>query len=98
MSEERSELRERLAREMIPATWALLEPHAGRDALFLIQGVELEEAGTAVALDEESLVAEWIERGVMRRPTATELKVWSEAPVAFKAVIIQPYVLASVIY
>lgn len=87
-------VREKLADEVMPATWAMLEPHALRDALFLIEGVELIDAAAAIAEDDKERVTEWIERGAMRRPSAIELSRWKTAPIAFTALIVQPFVLA----
>ena len=82
-------------REIMPATWALLQPHALRNALFLVMDpASLEEAAEALAADDKATVAKWIESGALRRPASAELKHWEQTPVAFTAVIVQPFVLA----
>lgn len=82
-------------REVMPATWALLSPHAQRNALFLVMDpASLDEAADALAADDKAKVAKWVENGVLRRPAAAELKHWESAPIAFTAVIVQPFVLA----
>lgn len=82
-------------REIMPATWALLQPHALRNALFLVTDpASLEEAADALAADDKEKVAKWIESGALRRPASAELKHWAQTPVAFTAVIVQPFVLA----
>lgn len=82
-------------REIMPATWALLAPHAQRNALFLVMDpANLEEAAEALAADNKATVGKWIESGTLRRPASAELKHWETSPVAFTAVIVQPFVLA----
>ncbi|MFT5354569.1 MAG: hypothetical protein ACI9KE_001776 [Polyangiales bacterium] len=82
-------------REIMPATWAILAPHAQRNALFLVMDpASLEEAADALAADDKTKVAKWVESGALRRPAAAELKHWDSSPVAFTAVIVQPFVLA----
>ena len=81
--------------EPLPSSWAMLEPHAQRDALFLVgERIDLVEAGRAIAADETEQVGLWIQGGELRRPTQAELDEWAERPVAFQVVIVQPYVLA----
>ena len=82
-------------REVMPATWALLAPHAQRNALFLVMDpASLEDAADALAADDKTKVAKWVESGALRRPAAAELKHWESSPVAFTAIIVQPFVLA----
>ena len=82
-------------REIMPATWALLAPHAKRNALFLVMApASLEEAADALAADDKERVTQWIESGTLRRPASAELKHWDTTPIAFTAIIVQPFVLA----
>lgn len=82
-------------REVMPATWALLAPHAQRNALFLVMDpASLEDAADALAADDKEKVAKWVESGALRRPAAAELKHWESSPIAFTAIIVQPFVLA----
>ena len=84
-----------IEREVMPATWALLAPHAQRNALFLVMDpASLDEAADALAADDKAKVAKWVEGGVLRRPAAAELKHWESSPIAFTAVIVQPFVVA----
>ncbi|MAQ18020.1 MAG: hypothetical protein CMN30_24885 [Sandaracinus sp.] len=87
-------LREKLEAEVLPATWAALEPHARRNALFVVaEGTELVDAAVAVASDDQETVGRWIQDTTIRRPTLDEVTAWDEAPVAFYAIIVQPFVL-----
>ncbi len=36
----------------------------------------------------------WLEEGTLRRPTPEEVTGWEADPVAFEALIVQPFVLA----
>lgn len=85
---------ERLAAEVMPATWALLAPHAAREALLLVDGPALAEVGAAIADDDAAAVTRWLGDGTLRRPTAEEVTGWASEPVAFEALIVQPFVLA----
>lgn len=79
---------------MLPSTWAALEPHARRQALFLVRdGLELAEVAAAVAADDQQKVKGWIDDESLRRPTLDEVTRWADDPVAFYAVIVQPFVL-----
>lgn len=89
------DLRTKLATELLPATWASLDAHFRRDALFLVDArASLLDVAVAVAADDRALVAGWIESGVIRRPTlddATEHAKVEGAP--FLSVVVQPFVL-----
>jgi len=88
------DVRKKLEAEILPATWAALEPHARRQGLFLVRdGLELSEVAAAIATDDQSKVEEWIGDLSLRRPTLDEVTEWAEDPVAFYAVIVQPFVL-----
>ena len=74
--------------------WAPLGPHAGRQALFLVEGIPLVDVGLAIARDRSDVVAHWLESGVMRRPTSAEADQWALQPDArFETLIVQPFVL-----
>ncbi|MBO6940105.1 MAG: DUF2288 family protein [Deltaproteobacteria bacterium] len=88
------DVRKKLEEEILPTTWAALEPHARRQGLFLVrEGLELSEVAAAVATDDQAKVKGWIDDESIRRPTVDEVTAWAEDPVAFYAVIVQPFVL-----
>lgn len=91
----KEDLRTKLATELLPATWASLDAHFRRDALFLVDArASLLDVAVGVAADDRALVAGWIESGVIRRPTlddATEHVKLEGAP--FLSVVVQPFVL-----
>lgn len=78
----------------MPSSWALLQPHAARDALWLVVGAELPVVGAAIASDDTAAVQAWIDAEILRRPTSSELDAWQAKPVTFEALIVQPFVLA----
>ena len=83
-----------LEEAVLPTTWAALEPHARREGLFLVrEGLDLPEVAAAVAADDQAKVKAWIDDGSIRRPTLDEVTAWAQDPVAFYAVIVQPFVL-----
>ena len=88
------DLREKLASEVLPSTWAALEPHARRSALFVVEeGTALVDVAVAVASDDQAAVGGWIKGGALRRPSVEEVAEWDRSPVAFYAIIVQPFVL-----
>ncbi|MEM6956679.1 MAG: DUF2288 family protein [Myxococcota bacterium] len=84
--------------EVMAASWPMLREHAERNALFLVApSLSLTSAAKAVASDDTAAVQRWIESGSLRRPTQTETSDWNERSAAFRAVIVQPFVLASIV-
>jgi hypothetical protein len=78
--------------------WAELRSHARRDGLILVgPAMDLVEAAAAVAGDDRERVAAWIASGLLGKPTRPALASWEagSAP-RFRALIVQPYVLAQV--
>ena len=90
-----TDLRKKLESEVLQAPWAALLPHAQRDGLFLVAaGVALVDVALAIAQDDHATVKGWLHDATMRRPNAQELAAWEESPVAFEALIVQPFVVA----
>ena len=91
----KEDLRTKLATELLPATWASLDTHFRRDALFVVDArASLLDVAVAVAADDRTLVARWIESGVIRRPTLEEASRFAALDGApFLSVVVQPFVL-----
>lgn len=87
-----STLREELASEILPCTWAPLEQHVKRGALFLVHGPELVDVAVAVATDNKEQVALYLESGALLRPTEPQLQAWRDDDGRFRCIIVQPYV------
>lgn len=91
-----SELREKLREQLLDAEGALLVMHHRRGALFLVAAeLSLVEVAAAIAEDDTERVGGWIAEGKLSRPDASDVERWeSGEPAPFRAVIVQPYVLA----
>ena len=91
-----SELREKLRGEILDAEGALLVMHHRRGALFVVAPeLLLVDVAVAIAEDDTELVGGWIAEGKLTRPDPTDVERWeSGEPAPFRAVIVQPYVLA----
>ena len=90
------DLRATLEHEFLSTGWALLAVHQERDALLIVrEPVELLEAAVAIAEDDRTKVARWLEAGALARPTPAQVEAWArEEDLHFDAVIVQPFVLA----
>lgn len=87
-------LRDKLAATIGTTDWPPLGPHARRQALFEVHGLELVEVGLAVALDRHAVVALWLEQGLIARPDAARTAAFEADPAArFETLIVQPFVL-----
>jgi hypothetical protein len=77
------------------APWALIEPHAMRDAVIVVSpALDLKETADVVARNDHARVAAWIESGSLAKPTAAQLESWRSTPERiFASVVVQPYVL-----
>ncbi len=92
MTPAQQKLAKELEEDVLPCTWAPLEQHVKRQALFFVSGPDLLHVAVAVASDDKSQVQGYLERGVVARPTDAELKHWREYDGRFLCIIVQPYV------
>lgn len=91
------ELRTKIANEVDETSWAPLALHAKRDALFLVdRSLALVDVAYAIATNRGTVIALWIDAGLLRRPSAEERATLETEPeaVRFRFAIVQPYVLA----
>jgi hypothetical protein len=88
-------LRERLAAFLGDVYWSDLRAHAARDALIVVApGLDLLDAGVAVASDDAGRVDAWIHDGLLAKPTAEDLARWPAEPLAvFESLVVAPFVL-----
>lgn len=91
-----SDLRDKLARELMATEWRMLAMHYRRDALFMVRrSVSLLDAAVAVAEDRTEEVRGWLEAGSLARPSPEEIEAWeAESGTKFVSAVVQPYVLA----
>jgi hypothetical protein len=92
---ENEQLREQLTESVDQAEWDWLAPHAGRDALVVVDtALDLVEVGVAIASDNTPSVQHWIDEQLIYKPSAEQLTRWErDRHYRFKALIVQPYVL-----
>lgn len=88
-------MREELARTLGEVFWSDLRAHAGRDAVIVVaEGLDLLDAGEALANNDAGRVEAWIQAGALRKPSAEELRLWAADPAArFESLIVAPFVL-----
>ena len=94
---DQTNLEQKLRSEINRVSWLPLAPHHARGALWLLtDDSDLVEVALAVANDDTSLVAGWIQSGRLRRAESDEVTAWTADPVAqyFEFLIVQPFVFA----
>lgn len=89
-------MRDKLASEVMTIGWAHLAPHAARDALWVVDGPDLVQVAVALAQDDVAAVKRWLEAGAIRRPDAAQVESWNARGTLFRALIVQPWVVAEV--
>ena len=96
MTENTSNLREKLAQELGTADWSLLAPHAKSEKLIVVaSAIELVDAAIAVAHNDAMQVTAWIEGGQLTKLSPDEqADMDNEKAVFFEFVIVAPFVLA----
>lgn len=85
--------------EILDANWMDLWPHAQRGALVLVKpgvGLSLAEVARAMAEDSKQLVENWVNSGLIYRPSDGELDRWkTQLHKPFRFTIVQPFVVAT---
>ena len=90
-----SEVREKLAQEIMEADWLLLDAHYARDAVIIVEDkLELLDAAEAVAKDHIDQIKGWLKEMSMYKPRPDQVVEWEARKTKFKFIIVQPYVLA----
>lgn len=88
------ETRDKLAAAVGPTDWAPLAPHAKRQALLEVHGLDLVDVGMAIARDRSAVVALWLQEGAVSRPSVERLAAFeADATAEFETLIVQPFVL-----
>ena len=87
------QLREKLAGERSVSTWKGFIPDTLTKSLFLVSpGLDLIEVGVQVALDHTAEVKEWIEAGLLTRPSKEQINQWKHFGSLFTFIIVAPFV------
>jgi hypothetical protein len=90
-----SGMRDTLAASMGPIEFTDIRAHLARDAVIVVDpSLDLLTVGEAIARDDKARVTEWIEKGLIGKPSLEKIEAWSklEGP-AWTALIVQPFVL-----
>ena len=90
-----SENRERFEKDLAEVDWRSLRIHMQRDVLILVADqLDLVEVACQVTADAATLIAGWIENGLLLKPSAEQLVCWeTELDKPFKMLIAAPYIL-----
>jgi hypothetical protein len=90
-----SDIKKKLEEDIASISWQEILPHAKRDAVVVIdRQLDLAEVAEAIALDNTSLVSNWIAEKLVTKPSATQLTDWNSNPQQeFTAAIVQPFVI-----
>jgi hypothetical protein len=94
-----SDLKQQLTEQIAEINWQDLKPHAQRDALIIVdENLDLVEVGCAIAQDQSNLVQNWISEQLIQKPTAQQFSLWNKnVNQKFKTIIVQPFVLVTVV-
>lgn len=93
----RAALRETLAETLGEAPWSMLEAHAKRDGIILVDPtLDLLDVAVAIAEDDGDAVSGWMEDGRLTKPDAQAMRTLeARADRQWPFVIVQPFVLVS---
>lgn len=88
-------MRETLAASMGPIEFSDLRAHLARGAVIVVDpSLDLLDVGAAVARDDKTRVAAWIEAGLLGKPSLETIERWSKTQGrAWVSLVVQPFVL-----
>jgi len=88
-------MRDTLAASMGPIEFSDLRAHLTRDAVIIVdRSLDLLDVGEAVARDDKTRVAAWIEAGLIGKPSLETIERWSKTKgLAWVSLVVQPFVL-----
>ncbi len=87
--------KEELALQIDEAEWGWLRAHLERGGVIVVAaGLDLAEAGQAIAADDTPVVAAWIKSGRLAKPSREQIATWDAMKgKRFRTLIISPYAL-----
>lgn len=90
-----SEIREGFEKDLAEVDWSSLRIHTQRDSLIMVAvQLDLVDVACKVAADAINEIGEWIEGGLIGKPTAEQLSTWeSQLDKPFRMLIAAPYIL-----
>jgi hypothetical protein len=87
------QVRDKLTGELDVSSWKGLIPEMLSKSLFLVsKDLDLVEVGVQVALDHTSEVKQWLDSGLLKRPTENQIRNWETFGSLFQFIIVEPYV------
>jgi hypothetical protein len=87
------QLREKLTGELDVSSWKGLIPEMLSKSLFLVsKDLDLVDVGVQVALDHTNEVKQWLDSGLLKRPTKDQISHWETFGSLFQFIIVEPYV------
>lgn len=94
-----SDIKRKLQEDIASISWQEIRPHAKRDAVFVIdERLDLLEVAEAIALDNTSLVSNWIAEQLIAKPSNAQLANWNSHPeTQFTTAIVQPFVIIQLV-
>ena len=94
------DLFEGIKRTLDEADWLMLQPHVDTGALiFVSHELDLFTVAVQMARDDKVVVQQYIDRGLILRPTDEQIKGWSLTPdKKFMTTIVQPFILSQEIF
>ncbi|MCP5277680.1 MAG: DUF2288 domain-containing protein [Thiobacillus sp.] len=94
MNEADELLRAKLNAETGRLAWKELERHFARGVVVLVAAeLDLVDVAFHVSRDDKATVADWMDRGLLRRAATEDAMVWHERQTIFWAVVAAPWVL-----
>ena len=85
-----------LAESLGPILFSDLRAHLARDAVIVVDpSLDLLAVGEAIAADDKRAVSEWIDKGLVGKPSLEALERWSKADGSLASLVVQPFVLVS---
>lgn len=94
-----SDIKQRLQKDIASISWQEILPHAKRDAVFVIdERLDLLDVAEAIALDNASVVSNWIAEQLIAKPSNAQLAHWNSHPeTQFTTAIVQPFVIIQLV-
>ncbi len=88
-------MRETLAASLGNVFFSDIRAHLARDAVVVVAAeLDILDVGEAIAKDDKTSVAAWIESGRLRKPTLEELGAWASIKDdRWESLVVAPYVL-----
>lgn len=88
-------MRDRLLATLGVVLYSDLQAHVKRDAVIIVgRALDLVDAGAALAENDAARVEQWIQSGLLTKPTAADIERWSiDRAARFDSLIVAPFVL-----